>query len=121
MMIFVVVFLVLVSEVATQVYVPAMSLVISLIMRSLLYLIITPSGESQCTSGRGAELDESQSRMRVSPSFTVVSPLITGGLKTVCNSHCSTISTVSIASGSLCPTYSHKVPILGLYCCIVHL
>ena len=49
-------------EVATHVYIPAMSLVILMISRLLSLLIISPLEETQCTGGVAAEFDGSQSR-----------------------------------------------------------
>ena len=42
----------------------------------------SPSGENHWTVGSGLELEESHIRCSVSPSLTVVSPVISGTLKT---------------------------------------
>ena len=42
----------------------------------------SPSGENHWTVGSGLELEESHIRCSVSPSLTVVSPMISGDLKT---------------------------------------
>ena len=42
----------------------------------------SPSGENHWTVGSGLELEESHIRCSVSPSLTVVSPVISGGMKT---------------------------------------
>ena len=52
-----------------------------------LLLIKFPSGENHLTGGSGLELEASQLSSSVSPSLTVVTPLITGGLKPADNTH----------------------------------
>ena len=51
------------------------------ILSCALLVMKFPSGENHLTGGSGLELEASQLSSSVSPSFTVVSPLITGGLK----------------------------------------
>ena len=58
-----------------------------MISRSLVILIVTPSGLNHSTLGRDLELDVSQSKYSVSPSLRVVIPVITGGLKTIFSGH----------------------------------
>ena len=54
-------------------------------------LAISSSGESHLTGGSGLELEESQLSSSVSPSLTVVTPLITGGLKPLQTIHTNVI------------------------------
>ena len=65
---------------ATHVYVPLIFLVMSMMTSCLQSLTVSPSGETQWRVGRGSELAPSQFKYRVSPSLTVVSPLIRGRL-----------------------------------------
>ena len=63
---------------ATHVYSPLIFLVMSMMTSCLQSLTVSPSGETQWRVGRGSELEPSQLKYRVSPSLTVVSPLIRG-------------------------------------------
>ena len=72
-------------RVATHEYVPVASRGVFSIMSALKNEIISPSGLSHATLGLCLELEASQSKLSVSPSLTVVAPLITGALNTAEN------------------------------------
>ena len=69
-----------------------------------LLVIKFPSGENHLIGGSGLELEASQLSSSVSPSLTVVTPLITGGLNPADNTHERDSSNI----GSV-ETYSHVV------------
>ena len=75
------------GRVATQVYIPAIFLVTVTMVSSPLSPTTFPLGEIHCRVGRGAEFDPSQNRCSALPSTTVVSPVVSGGLKATVEMH----------------------------------